>query len=331
MTGVVALHQRDFGWVRKGRKKMQKKVLIAVDQSNHAREAIKYAARMGALIKDIGFVLFHVQPMISQYIVEEARTKPKARSQLEALRKKNHQAALDLLENCKTRLTEMGVAAECIELRTGPRDAGVADDIIYAAEAGKYDAVLIGRRGLSAFQELFVGSVTTNLVVHAKQIPVWLVDGTVSCDNVLIAVDGSVNSLRALDHMVFMLSESPKPKIELLHIKPKLGDYCEIDMGDMEADTLSQAMENANQRCLTDFRAQALKMLKDAGFTDSQINFRQVEKRLSPAKAITEELQKGDFGTLVIGKHGMSKSQFMGRVAGTVVQKIQDRAVWIVP
>jgi len=310
---------------------MRRKILIAVDQSVHARQAIKYAARIGALIKDVDFVLFHVQPMISQYLLEEARTKPKARSQMEAVSKKNHQASLDLLETCKTRLTEMGVSAECIELRTSPRDAGVADDILQAAEAGQYDAILIGRRGISAFQELFVGSVTTNLVSHAKQLPVWLVDGTVASDNVLVAVDGSVNSLRALDHLVFMLSKSQGPKIELLHIKPKLGDYCEIDMGDMEADTLSQAMENANQRCLTDFQAQALNMLTDAGLTDSQIHFRQIEKRLSPAKAIIEELQKGDFGTLVIGKQGMSSSQFMGRVAGTVIQKIHDRAVWIVP
>ena len=328
--GQAPLLRRNSG-MKKGKMQMRKKILIAVDQSIHAKQAIKYAARMGALIKDIDFVLFHVQPMISQYLAEEARARPKARAELEAISKKNHQAALDLLENCRTRLTEMGVSTASIELRTGPRDAGVADDIIHMAEAGKYDAILIGRRGISAFQELFVGSVTTNLVAHAKQIPVWLVDGTVASDHVLIAVDGSVNSLRALDHMVFMLSQSQCPKIEMLHIKPKLGDYCEIDWGDMAADTLSQAMENANQRCLTDFQAQAVAMLKDAGFTDSQIHFRQIEKRLSPAKAIVEELQKGDFGTLVIGKQGMSASQFMGRVAGTVIQKIHDRAVWIVP
>jgi len=310
---------------------MRKKILIAVDQSVHAKQAIKYAARTGGLVKNMDFVLFHVQPMISQYLVEEARSKPKARSQLEAVRQKNHEASLELLENCKTRLTETGIGAERIEIKTAPRDAGVADDIIQMAEAGRYDAILIGRRGISAFQEFFVGSVTTNLVAHAKQIPVWLVDGTVASDYVLIAVDGSVNSLRALDHAVFILSESNKPKIELLHVKPRFGDFCEMDLGDMETDNLKQVMENADQRCLTDFQVQAMNMLRDAGFTDSQVQFRQIEKRLSPANAIVEELHKGNFGTLVIGKRGMSGSQFMGRVAGTMVQKIQDRAVWIVP
>ncbi|MDZ7830331.1 MAG: universal stress protein [Desulfobacterales bacterium] len=310
---------------------MRRKILIAVDQSVHAKQAIKYAARTGGLVKNMDFVLFHVQPMISQYLVEEARSKPKARSQLEALRQKNHQASLELLENCKTRLTETGIGAERIETKTAPREAGVADDIIQMAEAGRYDTILIGRRGISAFQEFFVGSVTTNLVAHAKQIPVWLVDGMVASDHVLIAVDGSVNSLRALDHAVFILSETKEPKIELLHVKPRFGDFCEMDLGDMETDNLKQAMENADQRCLTDFQVQAMNMLKDAGFTDSQVQFRQIEKRLSPANAIVEELHKGDFGTLVIGKRGMSASQFMGRVAGTMVQKIQDRAVWIVP
>lgn len=310
---------------------MRKKILIAVDQSVHAKQAIKYAARIGGLVKDMDFVLFNVQPMISQYLLEEARSRPKARSQLEAVRQKNHQTALDLLENCKSRLTEMGIGAECIDLKTAPRDRGLADDIIQMAETGQYDAILIGRRGISAFQELFVGSVTTNLVAHAKQIPVWLVDGKVASDNVLIAVDGSVNSLRALDHAVFILSEGNKPKIELLHVKPRLGDFCEMDFADIEADSLKQAMDNDNERCLSDFQEQAFNMLKEAGFTSAHIRFRQLEKRLSPAKAIVEEFQKGDYGTLVLGKQGTSTSQFMGRVAGTVVQSIHDRAVWIVP
>jgi len=72
-------------------------------------------------------------------------------------------------------------------------------------------------------------------------------------------------------------------------------------------------------------------MLKESGFTDDQIRFRQIQKRLSPAKAIIDEARNNDVGTLVIGKQGMSSSQFMGRVAGTVVQKINNLAVWVVP
>lgn len=309
----------------------KKKVLIAVDQSVHAKRAMKYAARMAGLINEINFVLFYVQPMISQYLVQDALTKPKAKSQLDQLKKKNQAAALDLLENCKLQLTEMGVDAECIELKTGPRDAGIADDILNAAETGTYDAVLIGRRGLSSLQELFVGSVTTNLVSHCRQIPVWLVEGTIASDKIMIAVDGSVNSLRAVDHTAFMLANCPGVKLELFHVQPRLGEFCDIDLNNIEADSLAQSMSKANERCITDFRVQAINMLKESGFTDDQISFRQIQKRLSPAKAIIDEAQNNDVGTLVIGKQGMSSSQFMGRVAGTVVQKINNQAVWVVP
>lgn len=309
----------------------KRKVLIAVDQSVHSKRAMKYAARMADLVNEINFVLFYVQPMLSQYLIQDAVTRPKAKSQLDQLKKKNQAAALDLLENCKLQLREMGVDAGCIELKTTPRDAGIADDILNTAEAGNYDAVLIGRRGLSTFQELFVGSVTTNLVSHSKQTPVWLVDGTVASDNVLIAVDGSVNSLRAVDHAAFMLSNCPGAKLELLHVQPRLGEFCDIDINNIEVDSLKQSMHKANERCITDFRVQAINMLTESGFADDQISFRQIQKRLSPAKAIVDELQNNDFGTLVIGKQGMSSSQFMGRVAGTVVQKINDRAVWVVP
>ena len=310
---------------------MKKKVLIAVDSSNHARQAMKYAAGMGSLIDDIDFVLFHVQPQISQYLVEEALTKPKARSQLEAVSKKNRQAALDLLENCKQQLTGMGIDPKSVELKTAPRDAGIADDIISMADAGTYDAMLIGRRGLSSIQEFFVGSVTTNLVSHSRHIPVWLVDGAVTSKNVLIAVDGSVNSMRAVDHAAFVLSNNASVNIQMMHVQPRLGDFCSVDLSGIEADSLEQSISNANQRCMTDFQVQAVNMFKEAGFSESQISFKQTEKRISPAKAIVEELQRNDFGTLVIGKQGMSSSKFMGRVAGAVVQKITDRAVWVVP
>jgi len=310
---------------------MRKKILIAVDQSIHAKQAMKYAAKIGGVIDGMDFVLFHVQPMISQYLIEESLTKPKTRAQLEKINNKNREAADALLENCKMQLTQMGIDAASIELKTAPRDSGVADDILNMVETGAYDAVLIGRRGLSSLQELFIGSVTTNLISHSRQIPVWVVDGEVDSDNLLIAVDGSVNSLRAVDHAAFILSTCPRIKLALLHVPPRLGDFCEIDIGDIDADGLKQSIKSANRRCITDFQAQAFNMLKEAGISESQINFRQIERRMFPAKAIVEEIQTKDYGTLVIGRQGMSASKFMGRVAGAVVQKINNRAVWIVP
>jgi hypothetical protein len=49
---------------------MEKKVLIAVDDSRHSENALRYAAGMAESAGEMSFVLFHVQPMISQYLLD---------------------------------------------------------------------------------------------------------------------------------------------------------------------------------------------------------------------------------------------------------------------
>ncbi len=312
---------------------MRKKVLIAVEQSIHSQHALAYAAGMAGIIREIDFVLLHVQPVVSGYLTEDALKSPKARAELDAVNRKNQADAQALLEKCRQQLSEKGVAAGCIETKTVRRQAGVADEILNAAEAGDYDALLIGRRGLSGFQELFMGSVTANLLPHCKRIPLWLVDGRVSPGKILIAVDGSVNSLRAVDHVAFMLSGSAGAAIELFHVQPRLDDFCEIGSADMEGDTqnLKEAILQSNSRCITDFKGQAFSMLREAGVDENQLRFQELDKRQGPAKAIVEKARKEGFGTVVVGRQGASESRFMGKVASSVVHKIKDNAVWVIP
>ena len=47
---------------------MQKKILVAVDDSTPSRQAVEYAGRMAGIIPELGVTLFHVQPPISQEI-----------------------------------------------------------------------------------------------------------------------------------------------------------------------------------------------------------------------------------------------------------------------
>jgi len=60
------------GAVRKGETPMKKKILLAVDDSIHSADAIKYAVRMSLPVKDVSYTLFHVQPTISQYLLDKA-------------------------------------------------------------------------------------------------------------------------------------------------------------------------------------------------------------------------------------------------------------------
>ena len=52
---------------------MDKKILLAVDDSLHSKEAVKYAVAISSTVKDLHYVLFHVQPVISHYLLDEAQ------------------------------------------------------------------------------------------------------------------------------------------------------------------------------------------------------------------------------------------------------------------
>lgn len=96
------------------------------------------------------------------------------------------------------------------------------NDILVLSQAASYDAILVGRRGASYLREWVMGSVTAGLVEHSEVLPIWVVDGDVKTDNIVLAADGSQASLRALDHMIFMLSAKTDRKIHVVHVRPQI-------------------------------------------------------------------------------------------------------------
>ena len=207
---------------------MAKKIMIAVDDSRHSKNAVRYIARLSGRIEDLAVVLFTVQPMISQFLVDEARKKVASQKELKAVMEKNAATAMDLLESYRKAMVEQGVDSSRIQLVTHPRKLDIAKDTIEYAQEGRFDALVIGRRGISGLQELFMGSVSSNIAQNSNVIPVWIVGGDITPARFLVAVDGSDYSLRAIDHLAFTMSAADV-SLTFLHVRPKLKDYCAID------------------------------------------------------------------------------------------------------
>lgn len=308
---------------------MQKKLLLVLDssmQSNHAR---KYIMNMTPLFKDISYTLFHVQPSISQFLLDEAKTDMNARAELERVKKKNADAAKKILEDHKAEMISQGIPKERIEIVTQPKKLGITKDILDYAQERLYDAIVAGRRGLTKLQEAFMGSVTSKLLEHSQVIPVWIVDGDVKSQKIMIAVDGSESSLRALDHLSFMLRQNSKVDITMLHVVPKLKDYCVIDFDEVDKGAEDLVTRGA-KKCVDNFFAHASKILKQAGIQDDQIHIKEVQRSGNVGKTIIEEAEKGDFGTVVIGRRGLNKAFFIGSISKYVIDKISDRTLWLV-
>ena len=310
---------------------MEKKVLVPVDEGPQSLHAVDYLGLMeGSHIRELHVTLFHVMKAIPPYLADEARKDQAMFRRLRQAQDTNRKAAHEILEKARLRLIDHGLAPERVEVKALPRTSDAARDLLFEAEKGQYDAVVMSRRGLTKTQEVFMGSVTNTVVQHAERVPVWVVGGRVTSTKVLAAVDGSDGSLKAVDHMAFMLGENPEVEITLLHVGASLANYCTLDFGQEMHEEFEGDIMRSEQRCMDDFYARAQKVLVEAGLEMDQIKTVSVEGKLGVSRTIIDLVKKEGFGTVVVGRRGEQKSFFLGHVADKLVARLPDAAIWVV-
>lgn len=307
-----------------------RKIVIAVDGSIHSRHAIKYAAEKYRHLQKTSFTLIHIQPTISQYLADEAKKTSAGKTKLEKLYEQNRLIAVDLLSEAEKTLISHGVKDCDVDCVTEARRHSVARDILDYAEKKNVCAVLVGRRGMSQMQEIMLGSVTTELLTHSKLIPVWVVDKPVSTGHLLVAVDGSAGSLRAVDHVSFVQAGGNLEKIILLHITPTLSDVCSIEPAAQDEE-MNAFIKKSDRDCTDAFNSRALGILKQAGFSEKDIEFETIDSRWFVGKSIIEASKKRNAGTIVVGKSGSGEAHHIGKIARYIINKSTDGAIWLVP
>ena len=310
---------------------MDKKIVIAVDDSRHSKNAVRYAAGVYKALEDINFTLMHVQPTISQYLLDEAKKSSQAYAELDKVNQKNSETASHLLEKYKEQMIALGIAEADIQLKTQARMLGVAKDILVFSTAGHFDALIMGRRGLSGLGEVFIGSVSANVVGHSTDTPVWLVDEEGSSNDILVAVDGSENSLKAVEHLADMTAGNTDVKISFFHVTPRLKDFCPVDFEETHTEALEEIIQRGDKECIDQFFLHAKKRLNQAGIRESQIDVKVAEGVFRVGKAVLDEYRQGDFGTLVVGSRGMNKKYFTGSVSRYLINEFSEGALWVVP
>lgn len=311
--------------------RMVKKIMIAVDDSMHSKNAVRYVTRLSARLENLKYVLFNAQPMVSQFLVEEARKTGNSQRELRTVMERNAIRSQMLLDSYQLMMVQEGVEESRIQTVTQPRKLDIGKDIIEYAQAGRFDALVIGRRGISSLQELYMGSVSSNITQNSNVIPVWIIGGDVAPAKFLVAVDGSEYSLRAIDHLAFALSNAVGISLTFLHVRPKLKDYCEVDFEATRAKALEDLIRKGDRACIDNFYSVALKKLNEFGIGEDRILTRTVTGLANIGTAILKEVQSGSYDTVVMGRSGVNKSFFTGSVTNTVLNKISKGAVWLVP
>lgn len=316
---------------------MQRQVMIAVDEWPASRQTVEYVGRMYDLVHELHVVLFHVQPPVPPVLAEESGRDAHMLRRLKALKVKLATQAAQVLGQAREYLVKQGVPEDHVVLKPQPRRIGLARDIMFEAEHGAYDAVVLGRRGLSRTTEFFMGGVTSKVLMHGDKAPMWLVDHALKEFNhrFLVAVDGSENSLRAVDHVAFMLRADSDARVTLLHVAPRLQNVCPVDFGEKPDEDLKDIeviFDQEEARCMADFEPKMYQVLKDGGFAEDRIEMKTVEKAAGVARAVVAEAKNGNYSTIVIGRRGKTaaKEFFMGSISQRILHRAEGRAVWVV-
>ncbi len=315
---------------------MGKKILIAVCNCAPSEQIVKYVANICSSEKDIVYGLFNVRSLLPQTLLEKIETNPKARAEAEALVREESEATNWALERFRHLMVCEGIKARCIQLITKPVELGIAKDILNKAEDGSYDAIVLGRQGLTPSNDTHIGSIAGKVVEHALKIPIWIVAGEATSMGVLLAVDGSQNSLRALDHVLRMVGANPELRLTIFHVPANL-KYCEIVLetgraydAAMEKSHLQESILDDDNRRMKAFYDKAYERIKAAGLDKSRLGIKSRVWGHDIAMAVIDEAIAGQHGTIVVGRRGERKAFFSGQIAARLLQKVSDQALWVV-
>lgn len=159
-------------------------------------------------------------------------------------------------------------------------------------------------------------------------------------NKVLIAVDGSRNSLRAVEYAGQVFAPNPEARLLLFQILPAISrmnldkeEIKNIDARKVERPDLAGLywrLEDEEE--MHQFFAEAKDLLVQAGLKPKQIKSKFGVKKGEIADAILEEAELGNYDTLILGRRGLSRVRefFLGSVSTKVVREARGCAVWVV-
>ena len=305
----------------------RKKILVPLDGSDRAMNTVKYITKIEPFLNG-HIVLFHVFSSVPESFWD-METDPRSSAtvkQVRAWEVQHRRTMQEYMESARQVLLKAGVSAPAVEVKIQNRKTGFARDIIREAQKGYY-AVVTRRRGMTGLRGLVLGSVATKLVERLSFLPLILAGRKPAGNRILLTVDGSEGSWRAVDFVgntlggfefevrvihVIRGKENSRPEMPRLYSPAKHTEFTRKQM----------AAELASVE----------KKLVDMGFKKHQISTALVSGVISRAAAIAAEAEQQNCGTIVMGRRGHSRVRdfFIGRVTNKVIHLARERTVWVV-
>jgi len=151
-------------------------------------------------------------------------------------------------------------------------------------------------------------------------------EGTIN-KNILIAVDTSENSRRAVAYVGRMLGGIREFHVSLLHVIPDPEE--DYFPSEAERQAWLESYRSKTDEVLQEYRS----ILLAAGFPAAAVDLH-TPRRYCPsmAECILSERENRDYSTIVIGRQGLSrKEEFLfGSISNKIVSHARECTVWVV-
>jgi nucleotide-binding universal stress UspA family protein len=152
------------------RKRFNKNILIAVDDSENARRAVSYVGQLLGGIPGFKVTVLHVIPEAEEDYFPTEAEKEQWLSQYK-------QKVDAMLENDRRMLLQAGFDAKDVSVRSSLRYCpSMAECILAERDQTQYDTIVVGRQGVSRSEEFLFGSISSKIVTHARRCTVWVVN-----------------------------------------------------------------------------------------------------------------------------------------------------------
>lgn len=309
---------------------MEKKILVALDGSAYCTNVLHYLERLFAGIQDVFLHLLSVVPCNVSPAGREWLHDEELLNSLSPEARRKHGAMTRYLDQAASRLARCGIPPANITTAVQLLKMGTARDILQTARQGLYDAVVIGRRGISKIEELVIGSVSSSIVEKSRDVPVWVVAGRVQTNKFLVPVDGSFNCLKAIDHLAHVLEGNPNAEVTIFHSSSMLAHEPNVTPKDFYDQWGEEWCEQHLGRPDSLFHAPR-QLLIDNGFPAEHIHWQHTFKGIYPSRQILRQSMIDDFGTIVMGRRGVEEKKgiFKG-VTDQVLYMAENVAIWII-
>ncbi len=309
---------------------MQRKILAAVDGSVYSSNILHYLSRLFKGQNNVFFNLLCVVPGGPFVPGREWLDEQEIITAMQPAARNRYAAAGHYMKSATRQLIRNGINPEQISTQVRISRIDVATDILNEARKGLYDALIIGRRGLTKLEELIIGSVSTSVLEKCHNVPIWIVDGKIDSHKFLLPVDETPHALQAIERLCFILKGNPYAEVTLFNspsmfarksaVEPEFfyehweKAWCDLHLSG--PDSLFHAPEQ---------------LLLENGFPRDRIHRIHTSMGIDPSRQILRQALIDDFGTIVMGRRGkdVKKGIFRG-VSDRVILMAEEVAILIV-